>query len=254
MHNNKKLNYVKNNPQDEYYTTMENAMWMVDKFKDVIKDHHIICPCDTNESNIVKALKESGISFKSIYVSSVNENDWLSDKMLEMYRQKDTILITNPPFSQITKFINLYKEKRDIKFILYIGLASPFNSSSFPVLFDGGFVLTKIPTHLSKYYNPNGELVSVPTLIFNNLTEQEIEWQKRPTLYKIVDKKWGECWNLDRSREIPMLDASIDKVAVPISYWFTQNHEWEIKGLILDPIEKESGRALFKRLMIERKK
>lgn len=99
---------------DEFYTKWETAKQMIDPFLKYLKGKRIICPCDTEESQIFKYLK-----FKKLNVSccmSFNID----------YSNYD-VVITNHPWSKTKKFFEAISGKK----YLIIGNAIAPTSSHF---------------------------------------------------------------------------------------------------------------------------
>lgn len=62
MSNNSNLHTSKRNKNDEYYTYYEDVVKGLEPYKEYLKGKRVLCPCDTDESNFVKYLKELGVS------------------------------------------------------------------------------------------------------------------------------------------------------------------------------------------------
>lgn len=98
---------------DEYYTPYDLIEKHLSPIIDEIRDKKIICPCDSEESNFYKYLKDNGC--KNITLAQdfykVNYNDY-------------DVCITNPPFSIIDDFIGLLISS-NIKFMIIGGWQIP---------------------------------------------------------------------------------------------------------------------------------
>ncbi|MDR0676123.1 MAG: hypothetical protein LBF97_03670 [Elusimicrobiota bacterium] len=99
-----------NNIDDEYYTSYQTAELFLKDFIPLLKkEKRIICPCDTQESEIFKYLKDNEINVECY--DKMEEVDYITD---------NPVVITNPPFSKIKEFLNLIRYNR------YIFISSHF--------------------------------------------------------------------------------------------------------------------------------
>ena len=84
----------KNDPTlNEFYTLYEQAELVLSPLKEHFMNKRIVCPCDTEESNIVKWLRDNTNS--EVISSSIDVN---SEEARELMLTADMI-VTNPPFS-----------------------------------------------------------------------------------------------------------------------------------------------------------
>ena len=82
----------------EYYTTEETAEKFISQI-DINKEWRIICPCDDEDSEIYKALKNKGLNVD--YSTHLQDVDY----------SKYDIVITNPTYVGIVGYINNYFSK-----------------------------------------------------------------------------------------------------------------------------------------------
>ena len=92
--------------RDEYYTTerqMERGFNQVIKFGR-FKDRRVVCPCDTEESEIYKWLirHKEELQYKEVVLSDLSKCS-----CLDFPYKKDDLVITNPPFSIGSNFLRL---------------------------------------------------------------------------------------------------------------------------------------------------
>jgi hypothetical protein len=93
-------NTDKSGKRDMCDTRLDEAQKMVNYIQDIIpKDSKIWCPFDTNNSNIVLALKEYG------YNNIINTHIEYGEDFFETNIECDYI-ISNPPFQNRTKIFN----------------------------------------------------------------------------------------------------------------------------------------------------
>lgn len=86
---------------DEYYTPKETVEFIFEKLigYEFIKDKIIYCPCDGEQSEFVKYLKENKdkLNYKDFWYTSDDFNTHI-----DLIKNAD-LVITNPPFSKIRK-------------------------------------------------------------------------------------------------------------------------------------------------------
>ena len=84
---------------DEYYTPKETVEFIFEKLigYEFIKDKIIYCPCDGEQSEFVKYLKEKkdDLNYKDFWYTSDDFNTHI-----DLIKNAD-LVITNPPFSKI---------------------------------------------------------------------------------------------------------------------------------------------------------
>ena len=121
-------------PQDrqdnEFYTLYSSVEYVfnnVDGLKEYVKDKILYLPCDTEESNIYKYLinNKEELQIKEILRTS---DDYY--KHHDLYRKAD-IVITNPPFTNIRKWI-LFLYEMNKEFIIW----APFTVFQYKSLSD----------------------------------------------------------------------------------------------------------------------
>lgn len=113
------INYIKHGKCDTYRTPPEAVYPLLpylEKYrKNVFKDGAVFWECcDSGNSNITRILKEKGFSVISTDIT--RGHDFLSDPPL-----RDTIIITNPPYSLKTEFLKrAYELQQPFCFLLPI--------------------------------------------------------------------------------------------------------------------------------------
>lgn len=81
---------------NEFYTLYEECELIFRPLVDMLQNLHIHCPCDDEDSNIVKWLKKNTNSY--ITFSGLPDVDMNSQEAKELMLEADMV-ITNPPFS-----------------------------------------------------------------------------------------------------------------------------------------------------------
>ena len=117
----KNLQGAKDRQDNEFYTLYSSVEYVfnnVEGLKEYVKDKILYLPCDTEESNIYKYLiiNKEELQIKEILHTS---DDYY--KHHDLYRKAD-IVITNPPFTKICKWI-LFLYEMNKEFIIW----APFN-------------------------------------------------------------------------------------------------------------------------------
>ena len=249
MSNNSNLHTSKKNKNDEYYTYYEDVVKGLEPYKEYLKGKRVLCPCDTDESNFVKYLKELGCDV--IAYHKENGSEWFKPDDYD-------VCVTNPPFSKIKDFYNTYKDKPLI-------FVCTFNHLCYKDLFidfmEGRLNIGQ--SNQSMYFNAQGEHKSVSLCMFvSNLNIVE----NNPHLELCKENKGvyldgTNILNVDKSCDIP--DNYYGTIAVPISYICKHNaDDFDIVAIantnskgnkydILTPYV--NGKQKFKRLLIRRR-
>lgn len=126
----KNLQGAKERQDNEFYTLYSSVEYVfnnVDGLKEYVKDKILYLPCDTEESNIYKYLinNKEKLQIKEILHTS---DDYY--KHHDLYRKAD-IVITNPPFTKICKWI-LFLYEMNKEFIIW----APFTVFQYKSLSD----------------------------------------------------------------------------------------------------------------------
>mgnify|MGYP001558573338 CR=1 FL=1 len=111
-----KMDKVAGSGNDEFFTP---RYAVVPILKYIVPDFSIWCPFDTEDSNIVKALRENGNEVVATHIHS-------GDDFFGATRQCD-VIISNPPYSKKTEvFDRLFK--LGIPFAMLVGVVGLFES------------------------------------------------------------------------------------------------------------------------------
>lgn len=109
-------------PTDEYYTKYEEVEDIFENviYKEDLKDKIIYCPADGEQSNFVIYLKDhkDDIQYKELIYTS---DDMMTHE--DLFERADYI-ITNPPFSILTKEILPLLKRLECKFFLFGSLGA----------------------------------------------------------------------------------------------------------------------------------
>ena len=203
------------NKMDEYYTTKETVEFIFEKLigYEFIKDKIIYCPCDGEQSEFVKYLKEKKdeLKYKDFWYTSDDFNTHI-----DLIKNAD-IVITNPPFSKIRKeyfplmkkyaknylffhsTINLYMYQNEDVFLYrsdYNDYVVPFDDIRVPVRG------TKDKVYISTIF--------VSSFKCNQLSKHHIPKKTYEELYKDKDPVWFQLndnekyLNIDKITDIPI--------------------------------------------------
>lgn len=248
MANKSNLDIARKNKNDEYYTYYEDVVKGLAPYKEYLKGKRVLCPCDTENSNFVKYLREFGCYV--ITYHKTNGTEW--------YKPSDyDVCITNPPFSKIKDFYNTYKDKPLI-------FVCTFNHLCYKDLFVD-FIEGRLnigQSNQSMYFDARGEHKGVSLVMFvSNLNIVE----KNESLL-LSDENNGvyldgtDILNVNKTKDIPKNYNGV--IAVPISYICKHNsNDFKIIGIakhgsdnkydIVKPII--NGKEKFTRLLIKRR-
>lgn len=72
------------NKNDEYYTYDEDVAKVLEPYKEYLKGKRVLCPCDTDESNFVKYLKELECDIIAYYKE--NGSEWFKPDNYDICR------------------------------------------------------------------------------------------------------------------------------------------------------------------------
>lgn len=197
------LDNARRNKNDEYYTYYEDVVKGLEPYKEYLKGKRVLCPCDTDESNFVKYLKE--LECDVITYHKENGSEWFKPDEYD-------VCVTNPPFSKIKDFYNTYKDLF-IDFIEHrLNIGKSFQSM---------------------YFNAQGEHKGVSLVMFVsnlNIIENNPHLQLNEGIVnEYIDGT--NILNVNKTKDIPL--GYVGLIAVPISYICKHNaDDFEIRGII----------------------
>lgn len=275
---NAKLNKVKNNPQDEYYTPL-SAIEKELKHYD-FTNKIIYLNCDNPKiSMFIKYFKDNfkALNVKKVFYTFLDKDDakkgvielinnelvitetklkgngsFDSDECIEVMKSCD-IVITNPPFSLLRKLVSLlvHYEKQYI-------LLAPQHCVDYTFIFDlfkNEKVFYGYNVENISFYNPIldvtkkiGSMWLQNIKILRNKKYQYKYQQLEESPYIVLDNGGGICFN--SYRDIPKNYNGV--VLVPV----TILHNWdyqEFKALYVNKKSFYNGQGLFNRIAIIRK-
>lgn len=187
MARSKNLQGPLNRQDNEFYTLYSSVEYVfnnVDGLKEYVKGKILYLPCDTEESNIYKYLinNKEELQIKEILRTS---DDYY--KHHDLYRKAD-IVITNPPFTKICKWI-LFLYEMNKEFIIW----APFTvflykSLSYYVIKDQLKCICQNAKELNYFERPDGSIKQAgKTIIISNIQKfksysKKLEIDKKNTM------------------------------------------------------------------------
>lgn len=213
------LDNARRKKNDEYYTYYDDVVAGLEPYKEYLKGKRVLCPCDTDESNFVKYLKELGCDV--ITYHKENGTEWFKPDNYD-------VCVTNPPFSKIKDFYNTYKDKPLI-------FVCTFNHLCYKDLFID-FIEHRLnigKSFQNMYFNAQGEHKGVSLVMFVsnlNIIENNPHLQLNEGIVnEYIDGT--NILNVNKTKDIPF--GYVGLIAVPISYICKHNaDDFEIRGII----------------------
>ena len=240
-----KLRKAQRARDDEFYTKredVENVMKLFDEYNIFDDFDFFVCPCDSEESEFVKLLKE----WKKPVVFFQD-----MDKVLEM--DGNFLIFTNPPFSKEIKWMDKITEK-GLKFFVLSNLLP--GKRNLERLISGEIWGFNHGPYSFKH--PSGKVRSCPCVWLHNLEKiknvKSIEEEK--------EIKYGVEFSTDG---IPIMKRLSDyfyffeiwkkfsEIYVSITYLYTKGFEgWEAVETRSKIINRETGKEEFTKLLIRK--
>ena len=200
---------------DEYYTSKETVEFIFEKLigYEFIKDKIIYCPCDGEQSEFVKYLKEKkdDLNYKDFWYTSDDFNTHI-----DLIKNAD-LVITNPPFSKIrNEYFPLMKKyaKNYLFFHTPINLYIYQNEEVFLYRSDYNYYVVPFDD-IRKPIQGTKDRVYVGTIFvssfkcnqlrkhrFPKKTYNELYKDKEPVWFQINDNE--KILNIDKIADIPI--------------------------------------------------
>lgn len=125
------LHRAQKNKDNEFYTRYDDVKFFVEnsQLAEYFKNKIIYCPCDTDQSNIVKYLKDNQLrlGIKEIINTS---DDYYSHE--DLYEKCD-VVFTNPPFTGIVKWLK-WLNSRDIKYVCWYPMMGMYSLKDMEII------------------------------------------------------------------------------------------------------------------------
>ena len=150
------LQGAKDRQDNEFYTLYSSVEYVfnnVEGLKEYVKDKILYLPCDTEESNIYKYLinNKEELHIKEILHTS---DDYY--KHHDLYRKAD-IVITNPPFTKICKWI-LFLYDMNKEFIIWAPFTVFLYKSLSKYIINDELKVICYGTEISNFLRPDGKI------------------------------------------------------------------------------------------------
>ena len=278
---------LKENPdytstRDEFYTTPETAQRMVEGLKLYqFVGKSVYCNCDTEKSEIYKLAKanfktwqlkslvatgyvKGGKGVKVIYdgetetISQLEgDGSYDSAESTEILENSD-IVMTNPPFSKLGKFIPFVLE-RNKDFVIITNIMALIQKSVIKYSLSGKINFCKNFTGGASFTRPNGDIAIVQCVAATTLDVFDVlNKQPSKTLQQLIDENKIYKEDTDGTYEVKYIrNLSIDyygEIYCPISILFLPHlrKQYEIVKMA-DKAIIVNGKNRFYRVLVKRK-
>ena len=267
--------------RDEFYTTPETAQRMVEGLKLCqFAGKSVYCNCDTEKSEIYKLAKanfktwqlkslvatgyvKGGKGVKVVYdgetetISQLEgDGSYNSAESTEILEHSD-IVMTNPPFSKLGKFIPFVLE-RNKDFVIITNMMALMYKSTIKYSLAGKFNLCSRFTGGATFTLPNGYIANVQSVAVTTLDVLDICKQPSKTLQQLTDenKIYKEdtdgIYEVKYTRNLPI--DYYGEIYCPTSILFLQHlrNKYEIVKMA-DKTITVNGKNRFFRVLVKRK-
>lgn len=212
MNTNKTLLRARRLKYNEYYTSKNLVQYLFNSIPEgKLQGKNIYCPCDSEQSEFVKFLQDEENKKKYGYVSfAYTSDDWHTHD--DLFEQCD-VVVTNPPFTGIRKFIDyLYEKQKDFVIVAPLSVTQ---YQSHPIRLYGLFSSGK---PIQDFMTDNGEERSVNNIILASNFQLNFQWpehvrkkyekliRKQKKLEELSLKKFDntDIYNVDRIADLPV--------------------------------------------------
>lgn len=201
---------------NEWYTLYESVQWLfenTENIKSVFNNKIVYLPCDSEKSNILKYLQNNKeeLKIKEILYTS---DDYYGH--LDLYDKAD-IVITNPPFNGMNKWI-LFLYSINKKFIIW----GPYNWNTYKntskYIIDGNLKCIQQNKILNNFEEPGGNIKNnvIKIHIISNIDEipaysRKLEINSKHTIEYLIENNLVEFYN-----DIPITKGS---KYIPYNYY-----------------------------------
>lgn len=184
---------------NEFYTLYESVQWLfenTENIKSVFNNKIVYLPCDSEKSNILKYLQNNKeeLQIKEILYTS---DDYYGH--LDLYDKAD-IVITNPPFTGLNKWI-LFLYSINKKFIIW----GPYNWNQYKniskYIIDGNLKCIQQNKILNNFEEPDGTKRQVTEIhIISNIDEipaysRKLEIDPKHTIEYLIENNLVGFYN-----------------------------------------------------------
>ena len=248
---------------DEYYTPKETVEFIFEKLigYEFIKDKIIYCPCDGEQSEFVKYLKENKdkLNYKDFWYTSDDFNTHI-----DLIKNAD-LVITNPPFSKIKKeYFPLMKKYAKNYLFFHTPINLPIYIKEDVFLYRSDHNLYVVPfDDIRKPVRGTKNNVYVNTIFVSSFKCNQLHKHRFPKktyaeLYKDKEPVWLEIndnekiLNIDKITDIPIDYNEPMIVPVTILYDYFKQYfditEFNIKKSLN---RFSDGRGRYARILVK---
>ena len=242
------------NRNDEYYTKIEEVEEIFEKVigYDFLKDKIIYCPCDGEQSEFVKYLKEKKdeINYKDFWYTSDDFNTHID------LIQKADLVITNPPFSKVIREYYPLMKKYAKNYFFFHSTTSMYkyndndvfiyraNRFNFNTQFFSQFTCMK-EAYVNHIYVSNFKCNQPCKHKFPIRTYDELYKDKEPVHAEISDGT--RILSIDKNADIPIDYDKPMLVPITILYDYFKQHfdVTELQGKIIKFSDEKSRYIRF---------
>lgn len=251
MSNNRNLLNAFKNKNDEFYTRYEDIEKELSNYdKSYFKDKVIYCPCDVGveglnipKSNFIKYFEDNRekLGYKKLLHTSLQEGFDFRSEECKQYFEEANIVVTNPPFSLFSEFIDLL-EQYNLTYIILGNQNAILLKTVFPLIKSNKVNFGFRTSHHFYFNTPKKINAEINASWFTNIKNKEIKYIDLKQSYK--NKLYFKYINYDaievnKVNDIPMDYDGI--MGVPITFLFKYNpNQFEIVGLAHGRMGKES--------------
>lgn len=253
----KALENARINMDDEFYTDIQEVEDMLAPNLDSLKGKKILLPCDCKESAFCQYLTQHAPEGSKIYARSyMDEGGWdMTAPMADEAYDWCDVVITNPPFSLLSKTI--YPDiviKRKLSTLMIIPTVALGYSSVMSMIAEGNAAVVKSVKH--NYLRPDGSKKHIGTVWLAtygavNMFKSQLPELDIPTLYEEANMRMTDE-GIPEFNRIANVDPTTcpDTIAVPISGLEKHLSKWfRVMGGARLHI---NGSPLFQRVVLNR--
>lgn len=248
---------------DEYYTPKETVEFIFEKLigYEFIKDKIIYCPCDGEQSEFVKYLKENKdkLKYKDFWYTSDDFNTHI-----DLIKNAD-LVITNPPFSKIRKeYFPLMKKYAKNYLFFHTPINLPIYLKEDVFIYRSDHNLYVVPfDDIRKPARGTKNKVYINTIFVSSFKCNQLRKHRFPQktyaeLYKDKEPVWFEIndnekiLNIDKITDIPIDYNEPMFVPVTILYdYFKQYFDITELNIKRPLIRVSDGRGRYARILVK---
>lgn len=169
---------------DECYTRRETVEYILDKYGYLMHGKKIILPCDTEESQIYKVMKERGYDCD------------IAQDMYGVDYSKYDLVFTNPPFHGISKYM-YFLHTNNIKFILFTPWITLTNIQTRSILKPYRYEIYRLECMSAIFDQPDGGTIGIRFNLMTNLDEGKEYVTNSPDIRIEATDEWQNYYGIN---------------------------------------------------------